>query len=160
MMNLNSKSADIAIIGMSCRVAGADSPSKFWENLVVKRDVRRRVNRFNIDGYYNAQGETGKGLTNVQDAYFIDQDVERFDNAFFSISPVEASAIDPQHRILLEVAYEAIENAGIPLQNIQGTDTAVYAGNAYHSPKLSKLNKSCNHHKTGNLTYYHRNLVQ
>lgn len=127
-MDERSKRGDIAIIGMSCRVAGANSPSELWEMLAARRDVRKRIDRFNIDGYYSPEGGKAKGMTNVQDAYFINQDVDRFDNAFFAISPVEASAMDPQQRILLEVSYEAIESAGIPLQDIQGTDTAVYTG--------------------------------
>ncbi|KAL9578932.1 MAG: hypothetical protein Q9212_005401 [Teloschistes hypoglaucus] len=120
---------DIAIIGMACRVAGANSPTQLWENLMSAKDVQRRITRFNIDGYYHPQGGPLKGLTNVHHAYMLDDNaVDKFDNAFFHINPTEASVMDPQHRMLLEVSYEAIENAGVPLEAFAGTDTAVFTG--------------------------------
>ncbi len=119
---------DIAIIGMACRVAGADSPSKLWELLASSKDVRSEITRFNVAGFYSSDGGPRKGLTNVRHAYFVDDGIDRFDNAFFSIPPLEALAMDPQQRLLLEIAYEAVESAGIPLEEFQGTDTAVYTG--------------------------------
>ncbi|KAL8860928.1 MAG: hypothetical protein Q9178_002683 [Gyalolechia marmorata] len=104
---------DIAIIGMACRVAGSNSPSELWKNLLASKDVQRRITRFNIDGYYHNDGGPLKGLTNVDHAYMLDDDVvDKFDNAFFYVSPNEAASMDPQQRMLLEVSYEAIENAG------------------------------------------------
>ena len=57
-----------------------------------------------------------------------DKSIDKFDNAFFYTTPHEAVAMDPQQRMLLEVAYEAVESAGIPLDSFTGTNTAVYAG--------------------------------
>ena len=120
---------DIAIIGMSCRVAGANSPSELWDVLAASKDVQQKITRFNSKGFYRPDGASLKGLTNVNDAYMLDNDViDKFDNAFFYTTPQEAVATDPQQRMLLEIAYEAIENAGIPLEDFVGTDTAVYAG--------------------------------
>ncbi|KAL8690210.1 MAG: hypothetical protein Q9218_004292 [Villophora microphyllina] len=120
---------DIAIIGMACRVAGANSPTELWENLLSSKDVQRRITRFNIDGFYHPKGGPLKGLTNVDRAYMLDDDtVDKFDHAFFHTNPAEAPAMDPQQRMLLEVSYEAIENAGIPLESFSGTDTAVFTG--------------------------------
>lgn len=120
---------DIAIIGMACRVAGANSPTQLWENLLSSKDVQRRITRFNIDGFYHPEGSPLKGLTNVDHAYMLDDEaVDKFDNAFFHTTPAEASSMDPQQRMLLEVSYEAIENAGIPLDKFTGTDTAVFTG--------------------------------
>lgn len=119
---------DIAIIGMACRVAGADSPSKLWDKLVSSADLQSEITRYNSAGFYRDTGGPRKGVTNVRHAYFLDGDISRFDNSFFSIPQIEASAIDPQQRLLLEVAYEALENAGVTLEAIRGTDTAVYAG--------------------------------
>jgi acyl transferase domain-containing protein len=62
----------------------------------------------------------------------IKQDPALFDNAFFSISNVEAKAIDPQHRMMLEVAYEAFEDAGVPMEDLAGSDTAVYCVTSNH----------------------------
>ena len=121
--------SDIAILGIACRVAGANSPSALWDNLASAKDVQSDITRFNIDGYYHPEGGSRKGLTNVRKAYMLNDDsIDKFDNAFFYTTPLEAEAMDPQQRMLLEVAYEAIENAGIPLENFRGTDTAVFAG--------------------------------
>ena len=131
--------SDIAIIGMACRVAGAASPSELWELLASSRDVQRKITRFNIDGFYHPQGGPRKGLTNVRHAYMLDDDcVDKFDNAFFYTAPNEAVAIDPQQRMLLEIAYEAIESAGITLDDFTGTDTAVFAGLTHLPERLEK----------------------
>ncbi|RDW69731.1 hypothetical protein BP6252_08751 [Coleophoma cylindrospora] len=120
---------DIAIIGMACRVAGANSPSELWDLLESSRDVQTEITRFNINTFYHPDGGPRKGLTNVKRAYMLDNNsIDRFDHAFFQVTPVEASAIDPQQRMLLEIAYEVIESAGIPLDEFMGTNTAVFAG--------------------------------
>ena len=120
---------DIAIIGMSCRVAGANSPSEFWDLLASSRDVQRKITRFNSEGFYHQDRGPRKGLTNVNRAYMLDNSViDKFDNMFFHIPPQEAIAMDPQQRMLMEVACEAIESAGIPLDAFTGSDTAVFAG--------------------------------
>lgn len=131
--------SDIAIIGMSCRVAGANSPSELWEVLASSRDVQSKITRFNIDGFYHPQGGPRKGLTNVRHGYMLDDNcVDKFDNAFFYTTPNEAVAMDPQQRMLLEIAYEAVESAGIPLDNFTGTDTAVFAGLTSPSERVEK----------------------
>ena len=128
----------IAIIGMACRVAGANSPTELWENLLASKDVQRRICRFNIDGFYHSEGGSEKGLTDVQYAYTLDDDaVDKFDNAFFFTNSTEAIAMDPKQRMLLEVSYEAIENAGIPLDRFVGTNTAVFTGMSKHPFGLS-----------------------
>lgn len=120
---------DIAIIGMSCRVAGANSPSELWHLLASSKDVQSNITRFNSKGFYHPDGGPRKGLTNVNKAYMLEDSViDKFDNAFFYITPQEAIAMDPQQRMLLEIAYEAVESAGIPLDDFAGTDTAVFAG--------------------------------
>ena len=127
-MSFQADSSDVAIIGMSCRVAGAESPSELWDLLVTSRDVQEEIVRFNSTGFYKATGGARKGLTNVRHAYFLNGGIDRFDNGFFSIPATEAIAMDPQQRLLLELSYEAIENAGVPLEKFRGTDTGVYTG--------------------------------
>ena len=120
---------DVAVIGMACRVAGANSPSGLWDLLASSKDVQTQITRFNVEGFYHPEGAPRKGLTNVKNAYMMDDNaIDKFDNAFFHTTPLEAIAMDPQQRMLLEIAYEAVENAGIPLEDFMGTDTAVYAG--------------------------------
>ncbi|KAI9042421.1 putative LovB-like polyketide synthase [Aspergillus affinis] len=117
------------VIGMACRVPGASSPSKLWDNLINKIDLQRKMpaDRFNVDAFYHPDG-THKGSTNAKYGYFLDQDIGLFDAGFFNISGKEATAMDPQQRLLLEVVYEALENAGITLDEIQGSQTSVYCG--------------------------------
>ncbi|KAI1778541.1 Nonribosomal peptide synthetase 14 [Hypoxylon cercidicola] len=121
----------IAIIGSGCRFPGdSTSPSKLWELLHSPRDLTREVppeSRFNPKGFYNADGEH-HGASNATKAYFIEEDPRRFDAGFFNISPREAESIDPQQRLLLETVYEAMENAGLTLSGMRGSETAAYMG--------------------------------
>ncbi|KAI1766326.1 hypothetical protein GGR53DRAFT_464558 [Hypoxylon sp. FL1150] len=124
------KNEPIAIVGTGCRFpGGANTPSKLWDLLREPYDVSREIppERFNVDRYYHKVGNH-HGTTNVRRAYLLSEDVALFDNQFFSISPGEAEAIDPQQRILLEVTYEAVDSAGLTLSALHGSDTAVYVG--------------------------------
>ncbi|OGM44044.1 hypothetical protein ABOM_007790 [Aspergillus bombycis] len=117
------------MVGYGCRVAGADRPSKLWDNINAQVDMRKEIpaDRFNINNFYHPDG-THKGTTNCKYGYFLDQDIGMFDRSFFRISPKEAEAMDPQQRLMLEVVYEALEDAGIPLEDIWGTRTSVFCG--------------------------------
>ena len=140
MTSLNMDNKPIAVIGMSCRVAGANSPCELWKMLIDSRDVLSEITRFNASAFYRPEGGPLKGLTNVKSAYMMDDDaINRFDHSFFQISPQEAICIDPQQRMLLEVAYEAIENAGILVEDFRGTDTAVFAGRCPFSVPRSNI---------------------
>ncbi|KAK5100974.1 hypothetical protein LTS08_004580 [Lithohypha guttulata] len=120
---------ETAIVGMACRLPGAKSPEQLWKNIIEKKDLQRQIpaDRFNIDAYYHPDG-THKGTMNARYGYFLDDDIREFDPEFFQISGKEAEAMDPQQRMLLEVVYEALENAGITLDDISGTDTSVFCG--------------------------------
>lgn len=61
--------------------------------------------------------------------YFLDEDVRQFENGFFGINNLEATYMDPQQRKLLEVVYECLENAGVPLDRASGSNTGCYVGN-------------------------------
>ncbi|PSN67734.1 hypothetical protein BS50DRAFT_620227 [Corynespora cassiicola Philippines] len=120
----------VAIIGSSCRLPGAaSSPSKLWNILCQPQDLLRRIpsERFNAEGFYDPNPEHS-GTSNVKYAYFLEEDPSRFDASFFGIHPREAEAMDPQQRILLELAYEAFESAGIPMEKVRGSKTGVFAG--------------------------------
>lgn len=132
------RDSDVAVIGMACRVAGANSPSELWDILASSKDVQSEITRFSTKGFYHPQGGPRKGLTNVKCAYMMDdRAIDKFDNFFFHITPVEAISMDPQQRHLLEITYEAVENAGIPLEDFVGTDTSVLAGEQASSARLS-----------------------
>ncbi len=120
----------IAIVGSACHFAGdANSPSKLWELLREPRDVRSEIpdSRFSAKGFYHPN-HTHHGHTNVRHSYLLNEDPSAFDAEFFGINPIETKAMDPQHRILIETVYEAIESAGLTVEGLRGSDTGVYAG--------------------------------
>ncbi|KAL4914772.1 hypothetical protein BDW62DRAFT_219851 [Aspergillus aurantiobrunneus] len=120
----------IAIVGSACRFAGgASSPSKLWDLLSNPRDVRSDIppGRFNAENYYHPD-PAYHGRSNIKHSYLLEEDVAAFDSEFFGIKPVEAKAIDPQQRLLMEIVYEGLESAGLTIDSLRGSDTGVYVG--------------------------------
>lgn len=120
----------IAIVGSACRFpGGSSSPAALWKLLQSPRDVATDIpaDRFALEGYYHPNG-THHGTTNVRQSYLLQEDLRLFDASFFSISPNEADSMDPQHRLLLETVYEALESGGHRIESLRGSDTAVYTG--------------------------------
>ncbi|PHH90746.1 hypothetical protein CDD83_2742 [Cordyceps sp. RAO-2017] len=116
----------VCIVGMG----GITSPSGLWDFLCSKKSARCPVpaDRFDIGGFYHQDGSRA-GVINVEGGYFLQEDVRQFDNSFFGINNLEASYMDPQQRKLLEVVFECFENAGVSMEDMSGTNTAVYVGN-------------------------------
>lgn len=103
----------VAIIGMGCRFPGAPNPHAFWQLMCNGGDAITEVpaDRYDVDAVYDPRPATpGKVMSRY--GGFLEQ-VDQFDAAFFGISPREAARMDPQHRLLLEVAWEAMEDAGV-----------------------------------------------
>lgn len=120
----------IAIVGTGFRFpGGASTPSKLWELLHSPKDVLAPIpaTRFNADGFYHPDGEYG-GHSNVRNSYTLSEDYAAWDAGFFKIAVGEASAIDPQQRLLMECVYEALESGGHSIQRLRRSDTAVYVG--------------------------------
>jgi acyl transferase domain-containing protein len=119
----------IAIIGAGCRFpGGVSSKDSLWKLLVEGREgvVEVPPDRWNVERYYDAEpGVAGKSI--AFRGGFIDA-IDQFDPQFFGISPREAPYVDPQHRLLLETAWEAIEDAGLVLDFERGTDLGVFVG--------------------------------
>lgn len=118
----------IAVIGIGCRFAGgADCPEKLWALLAEGRSARREVppTRWNWESFYHPDPGLKESL-NWKHGYFLDQDLSAFDSRFFDIPPREAAAVDPQQRLLLETTYEALEQAGLSLESLRGSDTSVH----------------------------------
>ena len=119
----------IAIVGMACRTpGGAESPEEFWKILASGRDAIEKIPmaRWDADAFYDPRPDTpGKAIT--RHAGFV-RDIENFDPVFFGISPREAPGMDPQHRMLLEVAWEALENAGERADRLEESATGVFIG--------------------------------
>ncbi|MEU4384283.1 type I polyketide synthase [Promicromonospora sp. NPDC023805] len=116
----------IAITGMGCRLpGGVSSPDDLWHMLINGLDGIRDVPEERWQGYAAAHPSQLRAVT--KRAGFINN-AAAFDAAFFGITPREAEQMDPQQRILLETAWEALENAGVPPLSLAGTDTGVFIG--------------------------------
>jgi len=122
----------IAIIGMSCRFPGADGCDALWRVLRDGVDAVGEVPGDRWDsGRYYAPPPAVAGHMTTRWGGFLD-DVDRFDAEFFGISAREAIFVDPQQRILLEVAWHAIEDAGIPAPALAESHTGVFIGVTNH----------------------------
>ena len=119
----------IAIIGIGCRFpGGVNNPESFWKLLVESREAVIEVppDRWNIERFFDAEpGLPSKSI--ARRGGFL-EGIDQFDPQFFGISPREAPYVDPQHRLLLETAWEAIEDAGLVLDLERGTDLGVFVG--------------------------------
>ncbi|KAK3949214.1 thiolase-like protein [Pseudoneurospora amorphoporcata] len=123
------KQDPIAIIGFACRLPGGNhSPGKLWDFLEQGKVASNNVpkSRFNVDAHYD--GSHKPGTMRPPGGMFLDDSVslECFDAPFFSLSGADATALDPNQRQLLEVVYEGLENAGIPLETIDGRPVACF----------------------------------
>ncbi len=116
----------IAIIGIGCRFPGANNPEAFWHLLQDGVDAITEVppDRWDVDALYDPEPAT-PGKMNTRWGGFL-EGVDRFDSGFFGISPREAERMDPQHRLFMEVGWEALENAGLAPDKLSGSQTGVF----------------------------------
>jgi acyl transferase domain-containing protein/NADPH:quinone reductase-like Zn-dependent oxidoreductase/NAD(P)-dependent dehydrogenase (short-subunit alcohol dehydrogenase family)/acyl carrier protein len=118
----------IAIVGMSCRLPGANGPDALWKMVV---DLKEGVVEYpggrtpDLDAFYRRAGMPD-GPASSRGGFL--PDIDKFDAAFFEISPREAAWLDPQQRLLLEAGWEALEDAGIPLEALPNDETGVFVG--------------------------------
>lgn len=127
------KHEPIAIIGMACRFAdGIETIEQYWQALIDKRDTIHSVpiDRWDKDALYDSDKDTA-GKMNLKRIGSI-QNLDQFDPEFFEISPREAVDMDPQHRLLLEVSWEALEDAAIPSDSLFGSNTGVFTSILNH----------------------------
>ncbi|MGW0932766.1 SDR family NAD(P)-dependent oxidoreductase [Streptomyces sp. NPDC002644] len=119
----------LAVVGTGLRMPGdAVDLDSLWAVLAEGRDTVTTVpaDRFDIDAYYDPDPDA-EGRTYTRHASFL-RDVAGFDAAFFGISPREAEPMDPQHRLLLEAAWNALEDAGIRPRDLRDSRTGVFVG--------------------------------
>ena len=119
----------IAVIGIGCRYPGAANPEELWSSLLAGKDAVGPYpgHRFaELDGFYE-RARSGQGLLSTDRGGFL-ANIDGFDSQFFEISPRESMYVDPQHRLLLEVALDALEDAGQVREAYEGSATGVYVG--------------------------------
>ncbi|MEU1904650.1 SDR family NAD(P)-dependent oxidoreductase [Streptomyces hygroscopicus] len=119
----------VAVVGMSCRFpGGADTPERFWRNLLQGVNTASEVppDRWDMDAYYHPRkGVPGKSYT--RKASFV-PDLADWDAEFFGCTPREALRLDPQHRLLMETVWVALEDAGLSAERLRASRTGVFVG--------------------------------
>ncbi|BAX91783.1 type I polyketide synthase [Mycobacterium shigaense] len=121
----------IAVVGIGCRLpGGVDSPEKYWELLRNGRSgiVPVPPQRWDADALFTEDHTIPGTICNREGGFLTGWEPQEFDAEFFAIPPREAAAMDPQQRLFLEVAWEALEDAGIPPHTIGGSQTSVFVG--------------------------------
>lgn len=123
-----SRQEPIAIVGIACRFPLSPDPQAFWRLFRDGVDATRSVppDRWDADALYDPDPQA-PGTINTRRGAFLDR-VDLFDPMFFGISPREAAEMDPQQRLALELAWEGLEDAGIPPRSLAGTRTGVFMG--------------------------------
>jgi acyl transferase domain-containing protein/SAM-dependent methyltransferase len=121
-------SEPIAIVGCALKFPGAADTDNFWRLLAEGRDAVTEIprDRWDIDSFYDSDPDR-PGKMYVRHGGFL-TDIDCFDASFFGISPREACSMDPQQRVLLEVSWQALEDAGVAADRLTNSPTGVYIG--------------------------------
>lgn len=122
------RSSPIAIVGLGCRLPGAEHPQQLWELLMRGGDAvgAAPTSRWSATDLASL-GADARETQAASRGGFV-QEPDLFDPEFFGISPREAETLDPQQRLLLEVAWEALHDAGLPLSALPKSRTGVFVG--------------------------------
>jgi acyl transferase domain-containing protein/acyl carrier protein len=126
----NERVKKVAVIGAACRFPGeSNTPEVFFKNLLLGQNYVGPIpeDRWSVDKFHNERDVAGKAYVGL--GHFLnDYDYRAFDADFFNFSPREVEFLDPQQRMLLELSWEAMENAGLDVQAMAGSQTAVFVG--------------------------------
>ncbi|RDZ28512.1 SDR family NAD(P)-dependent oxidoreductase [Lysobacter silvisoli] len=110
---------DVAVVGMSCRIAGANTPDEFWRMLDEARDMISEIPPDRWDWRdYAGVSRWGSFIPGIKE----------FDPLFFGISPAEAMYMSPEQRLMMQSVWECIEDAGYGGDSLKGTNTGIYVG--------------------------------
>lgn len=117
----------IAIVGIGLKLPGGiTTTDEYWDLLINKKNTRRQVpeNRYGAHAFESKLGTPGTLKSTY--GHYLDRDLEKWDASFFSMSKAEVEKLDPQHRLLLEVIWECMENGG--QKNWRGRNIGCYVG--------------------------------
>ncbi|KAK9977270.1 hypothetical protein ABG768_019091 [Culter alburnus] len=119
---------EIAVVGIGCHFPGGEGLENFWRVLLHGENCAVQIpnDRFNLSQWYDPN-ESKAGKTHTAKAALIDG-FNEFDHKFFGITNAETITMDPQHKLLLQCTYRALEDAGIPMEKASGTRTGVFMG--------------------------------
>jgi acyl transferase domain-containing protein len=126
----------IGVVGIGCRFPGAKGPEELWRMLARGEHAVRPLPPERLAARYYDPAPGTRGRSHVRAGALLD-DVERFDHALLGIPPREAQFIDPMHRILLEVTWHALEDAGLDPRALAGSRTGVFVGS--YAPDFTVL---------------------
>ena len=134
---MNTTNNKIAVIGMACRFPGADNLEEYWKNLLQGKES---ISFFTDEelAKFESDYESLKNNPDYVKARGALNNVDKFDAAFFAMTPKEAAVTDPQHRLWLEIAWDAFEHAGCDPINYNGS-IGVFAGGKTSSYLLNNI---------------------
>lgn len=150
MVYAQNRHAPIAIVGIGCRFPGGiNKLDDLWQLLIQKKDVIRKISHERWQWPLHLNLETDyKGLN--YGGFF--ERIDEFDASFFKISPKEAKLMDPQQRMLLEMSWHCLEDAGLNPERLSGSNTGVYIGVSstdYHNLLLKDQKETRGYLSTG-----------
>ena len=124
----HARTEPIAVIGVGCRFPGADDPEQFWHMLRSGVDAIGKVppDRWDAKAFYDPDPDVPGRMCTSYGGFV--REYDGFDAGFFEIAPREAERMDPQHRLLLEVSWEALENAGQVRDRLSGSPVGIFIG--------------------------------
>ena len=146
---------NIAIIGVSCRFPDAENYNDFWGNIVNHRDSITKVSAAKYHAVESSRESLWSSDANESRWAGLVNNVEGFDNHFFGVIPKVAQTMDPQQRIMLELTWSCLEDAGIPPSSLRGKKIGVIIG--VFNNDYKELQENANtpieaHHSTGTAT--------
>ncbi|ASP22066.1 6-deoxyerythronolide-B synthase EryA1, modules 1 and 2 [Antarctobacter heliothermus] len=139
-MNEHDEERSVAVIGMGCRFPGhVDTPQAFWDLLRDGRDAIGPIppDRIEVDRLFDGEPAMPGHIMSRYGGY-LDQ-IDHFDAGFFHVSPREAARMDPQQRLILETAWEAMEDSGTPADRLSGRRVGVFVGQWLHDFEMRLL---------------------
>ena len=160
--NCSTTQKDIAIIGMACKFPGATNYQEFWQNLEEGINSISEIpsQRWEIENFYSPKPkEQNKSISKW--GGFI-EGIDQFDAQFFGISPREAQRMDPQQRLMLELTWSCLEDAGYVPSQLSGSSTGVFLGACHYDYDIlqnSYTQDTDGHAATGNWNFMISNRI-